>query len=234
MKKQFLLPLLCIVLLLEIIGEVLNVTHSFPYLIYVFKPLLMPLLIFWYLQSSPSPNKVLIIALIFSFFGDVFLMFLPLNELFFLAGLGSFLITHLLYTYIFIKQVQAEKKSILWKRPHFVLLFIVYGLSLIAFLNQQNSPAFIAMQVPVIIYASVIMVMVMSAIGRYERVAQASFSWVLIGALLFMLSDSIIALNNFSSLFDTMKYVPNVAIMALYVGGQYLITAGILKAENEQ
>ncbi len=232
MKKDVIVKIFFLVLVIELVGEILLDFLGFPYLVYIFKPFLMPLLIFWYKKTDSQYLKILVYALVFSFFGDVFLMFLPLSEHFFLAGLSSFLVTHILYLVVFVKYTNSNKKSIFWRRPHLALPFILYGLSLVAYLYQNAKPQFIEMQIPVIVYASVIMLMVLSAIGRFEKVNQNSFAWVLIGALLFMFSDTLIALNNFSSIFDDNKYIARLLIMILYTLGQYLIVLGIVEQKK--
>ena len=235
MKNRFILKLLFVVLAIEILGEILFVLNGIPHLVYFFKPLLMPLLILWYLKSVEKPLKIIIYALVFSFFGDVFLMFLmsfPDKEYFFLAGLASFLVAHVLYIVLFVKYINKAKKSILTRKPYLVFPFVLYGISLLMYLYSAANSKFIEMQIPVIVYAAVIMFMVIAAIARYERVLQKSFAWVLVGALLFMFSDTLIALNNFSEIFTNKKYIAKFFIMSLYVIGQYLITAGIVEWQN--
>ncbi|HQN49281.1 MAG TPA: lysoplasmalogenase family protein [Caldisericia bacterium] len=53
------------------------------------KPLLMPLLLLYYLLSTDKPIIFLIFALIFSFFGDLFLLFED-KKSFFILGLLFF------------------------------------------------------------------------------------------------------------------------------------------------
>lgn len=233
MKKEIVLKLLILGLVIELIGEVILTLYEVPYLVLIFKPFLMPLLAYWYLKSTSNPLKILLYALLFSWLGDVFLMFVPINQNFFLAGLGSFLITHILYIYIFVKYIDNSKKSILKRRPQFILLFVLYGLSLLAFLNQTAHPAFLAMKIPVVVYASVIMIMVITAVARYERVKQNSFSLVLVGALLFMFSDTFIALSRFTYILENQVFMSRLLIMSMYVLGQYLIVKGLLEQETE-
>jgi uncharacterized membrane protein YhhN len=63
----------------------------------------MPILavVFYQYMYAPfirvSLHKKIFIALFFSWLGDVFLMFVFKHELFFLAGLGSFLVAHIIY-----------------------------------------------------------------------------------------------------------------------------------------
>jgi len=233
MKKELILKLLVLCFVIEIIGELISALYDVPYLVFIFKPFLMPLLAYWYIKSTTKPSKILLYALFFSWFGDVFLMFVAVNPNFFLAGLVSFLTTHLLYIVIFVKNIDTSKKSILKRRPQFILLFVLYGLSLLAFLNQTAHPAFLPMKIPVAVYATVIMLMVVTAIGRFERVNQKSFSLVLVGALLFMFSDTFIALNKFTYILENQAYAARIFIMLMYVLGQYLIVKGLLEQEAE-
>lgn len=226
------LKLLVAVFAFELLGEIIYVFFELPFLIFIFKPLLMPLLAYWYIKHTDTPLKPLLYALFFSWGGDVALMFLPYSEHFFLVGLASFLVAHIMYIYIFLKYVDRSQKNILKRRPHLVLPFVLFGLSLFAYLSQVGHEAFLPMKIPVAVYASVIMIMVISAIARFDRVKQNSFAWVLIGALLFMFSDTFIALNNFSPIFDEYKYVAKTLIMTLYVLGQYYIVKGILEEQK--
>ena len=232
MEKDKIIKIYFLVVVLELIGEVLFHFTDSRSLIYAFKPLLMPTLIYWYIKSDENYSKTIVYALIFAFIGDFSLMFLHLNPLFFLIGLCSFLMTHLLYIFLFNRYTDKNEKSIFWRRPHLALPFLLFGLSFMAFLFRENSPKFIEMQIPLIIYTSVIMLMVLSAIGRFNKASQSSFSWVLVGAILFMFSDTIIALVNFSDIFEGFIYLGNVIIMLLYCLAQYLIIKGLLDQKS--
>jgi uncharacterized membrane protein YhhN len=195
---------------------------------FIAKPLLMPVLIlFFYNSVRPSLNKahkLLMVAFVFSWFGDVFLMFVRFNELFFLAGLASFLITHVLYVVCFAKVAIKEEKALLPSKFWILIPLLAYfGLLMRAFF--PNVPA--DMQIPVAVYSATIALMVVFAINRYGRVNDKSFSLVLAGALMFMFSDSLIALNKF--LFEGSLSFAGVGIMILYISGQYLIASGSAK-----
>jgi pimeloyl-ACP methyl ester carboxylesterase/uncharacterized membrane protein YhhN len=152
---------------------------------------------------------------------------LPL-EIAFLAGLGSFLIAHLMYIPAFIKSTNQEK-PILLRRPWLALPFVLMVFGLISFLMNEAHPNFVEMKIPIVVYATVILFMVVSAVNRYNRVPQASFKWVAIGAIMFMVSDSIIALSRFSGLFSGKENLATILIMALYAGGQFLIVKGCIE-----
>jgi uncharacterized membrane protein YhhN len=81
------------------------------------------------------------------------------------------------------------------------------------------------LQIPVIVYAAVITTMVLTALFRYGRTSNSSFWQVFIGAVLFMISDSILAINKF------LDPITNAGlyIMITYVAAQFLIVHGILK-----
>ena len=80
------------------------------------------------------------------------------------------------------------------------------------------------MRLPVIVYAVVILTMLTGAINRIEKVKKESYFLVLAGAILFVISDSSIAVNKFSHQFDSSGMV----IMSTYIVAQYLIVAGYI------
>lgn len=78
---------------------------------------------------------------------------------------------------------------------------------------------------PVTVYMLVILTMAVTAFLRQGKVLPISYTLVFLGALLFMLSDSILALNKFY------KPLPlsNISIMLTYALAQYFIVLGLLK-----
>lgn len=229
MKAKHLIVAYFIIALLEILGEVIFDMHELPYGIWTFKPLLMPLLMWWYYKETKLQtkfDKIIMASLFFSWWGDNFLMpAIFKTDINFLLGLASFLIAHVLYVVAFLKTTK-DAPSILKKRPYLVVLFIAYGAFLLKTLFAANVPGFADMSIPVAVYASVIMVMVISAVNRYGKVLPESFKWVIIGAILFMASDSFIALSRFTTLFDGHQSIARLLIMPLYILGQYLIVKG--------
>lgn len=233
MKAQKLPHIFFIILLLEILGEVF-VESVGVWPIYILKPFLMPILMVYYYQNVKdnfkSFDKFVLGALFFSWWGDNFLMPLwsniesPIN---FLAGLGSFLIAHLLYIPAFSKTITNEK-AILWKRPWLALPILLLVFGLISFLMNAEHQDFMEMRVPVVVYATIISLMALAAINRFNRVPKDSFKWVMIGALMFVVSDSFIALSRFSDLFQNQVNLVRILIMALYAGGQFLIAYGAI------
>ena len=84
------------------------------------KPLLMPLLIYYLYRYADGnitlPRMLLTGALLFSWIGDLLLM--GAGDLYFLGGLGAFLIAHIFYSITFYKSVMEKPKlNILYLIP---------------------------------------------------------------------------------------------------------------------
>ena len=201
--------------------------------IYFTKPLLMTTLCCWfYFETKKHPatfSRVLLTGLIFSIAGDTFLMFVnPRAEQFFLLGLGSFLVTHLFYITAFSKY-PVFKNGIVWKKRWLVAPFLIYLASFSWFIWEELPDAF---KMPVIVYALVITLMAASCLNLNGRASQFAFRILFSGAVLFVISDSIIALKKFK--FPEAPEVPySLAIMVTYLVGQYLIVKGAVIANNQ-
>lgn len=184
------------------------------------KVLLMPLLIFLLFVIADGvvtlPRLLLGAGLVFSWGGDVLLINKD-QEIFFLGGLGSFLIAQLLYTVVMWKSTYQPPK--LKIAP--IVPVIIFGLVLMGVVmpNVGN------LALPIAIYSLCILMMVSSTILRKSLTAYESYQWAMFGAILFVLSDSLIAVNKFVleiTHADTL-------IMSTYIAAQYLIVRGILK-----
>lgn len=201
---------------------------------YVSKVLLMPLLALYCYQQSKEikKNRFIYLALFFSWWGDIFLMF-PRNgetsshaQLLFIAGLASFLIGHVNYIIHFIKEVKPQPKAtIIVENPYMVLPFLLYLFLLLKILYPGLGP----MRLPVTIYGMIITLMAITAFNRRHLVREYSFRNTFIGAILFVLSDSCIAINVFYKHFGAAPIV----IMSTYIVAQWLIIKGVLTAEEK-
>jgi uncharacterized membrane protein YhhN len=181
------------------------------------KGIIIPLLIIIYLVNSRRNLRIAILAaLVFSWAGDVILGFS------FIAGLACFLLAHVMYATAFFKTQGTG--VIFFRRCYLLLPAILYGAGLIYLLYNNLD----GMRLPVIIYTIVILTMLEAAINRYGKVNRLSFILVLTGAILFVISDSLIALNKFGFPF----MFSGVAVMTTYIAAQYLIVAGILKQSD--
>ena len=190
------------------------------------KALIIPILFliyFRYVRNNVNHFHTMILAaLVFSWCGDVLLQLTRFNELFFLAGLGSFLLAQVMYLIAFFS---TPGKNIITGSGSWILLIVAaYGAVLIYYLWDGLGD----MKIPVLIYAMVILTMLSAAIDRKGKVNRISFLLVLYGAILFVMSDSMIAINKFRYPFD----LANIAIMLTYITAQYLIITGCLKQYN--
>ena len=195
--------------------EIIFGMNHFQIGMYFTKPLIMiAIMIFYFIQTQKQrtlQDKLMLIAFLFSMLGDTFLMFK--GERNFMFGLGSFLITHLFYIFVFSHNIL---KINLFAR----LLFLVFS-AIMLFLLQHNISN--SLLIPIIIYMITITFMAISASERNTN--PQSFRFVLIGAILFVLSDSLIAIDKFVMPIPFQTFL----IMGAYVLAQYLICVGFLK-----
>lgn len=181
----------------------------------------------YFALAAPAKKAVLhfgLIALFFSWLGDVFLIFQHRNSLYFMLGLGAFLIAHLTYVYTYKKaRIEGvETHGLLsTQRIRYTFMLILAGLGLVYVLFPYLGD----MMIPVIVYASVIVLMAIYALNRFGKTSLSSFFLVFLGAIVFMVSDSTLAINKF------MQPIPyaGVWIMLTYILAQYLIVEGLLK-----
>lgn len=224
---------LLIVYFLLAIAEIIGTHIQYLPLIFAAKPLLMITLFVWfYLQTKESTNskfrKYMLLSIIFAFGGDTFLMFFPFDEIFFLLGLGSFLIGQLFYVFAFSNSIVHSKKA--FNKPFGITLLTIF-LSYYAVLMYSLFPYLEDFLIPVSVYGAAVCAMGVSSGWRINKVSKESFTLIFIGAMLFVLSDTIIAVNQF--LYKGNLLNAQVAIMITYVLAQYLIAKGSIKYLKE-
>lgn len=187
------------------------------------KPILMPLLALAVFANAKAGKErlLIIIALLFSFAGDCFLLVDYMNPLFFIFGLISFLLTHILYIVYFLL-VKPARPSLLKKYPWIVLLVVAYGFALVFFLYPKLGD----LSIPVMVYAIVICSMLLCSIHIFNRVNSAAGKLFIAGAFSFVLSDSLLAIDKFNAHFPYAA----ILIMTTYCAAQYCIAKGFVKA----
>lgn len=223
MRPALLFPVLYFLAgILEITGEWLHCST----LIYIAKPLLMVFLGLYALQQKAG--ILLLAGLLFALSGDVFLMF-P-EEIYFLAGLGSFLLMQGCYIFIFrnlkrkFKTNSATYSLYIWVFTCYYLVFS-FLLSFQLIYNKHYE-----MILPILVYGFVLTLTGITATKLYYSFPARSSLQIMVGACLFILSDTLIGLHNF------MIYIPysGVFIMFTYISAQFLIVAGCLKMKKNQ
>jgi uncharacterized membrane protein YhhN len=154
-------------------------------------------------------KPLLLTALAFSVAGDAWLMFPG----FFIHGLASFLIAHVFYIALF-------KQGIGWFPSKAVLaVSLAYGGAMYAYLLPHLGAG---LPIPVAVYVLFIALMGAQAIGRASVLGTPASRWVAAGSVLFMASDSLLAIN---------KFVAPIALSQLWVLGTYF-AAQLLIARN--
>jgi uncharacterized membrane protein YhhN len=193
----------------------------------VVKAIIMPLLIIILMVNLKGKyvnvHWFMFSALLFSWAGDVALEFTQQNEIMFVAGLACFMLAHVLYFIVFCRT--PGRSYALKKFSFFILPVFLYGAALLYYLYDDLGD----MRIPVIIYSIVILTMLVGAISRINKVSTISYYLVLSGAVLFVLSDSVIAIDKFSYPFRGASAL----IMSMYITGQFLIVIGYLKQLRE-
>ena len=222
---------LLIVYLAVCAGELMAVAIHFELLEWIFKPLIMITLGAYYYTSvigvESTYSKPVIGAILFSLGGDIALMFQGHNEVYFIAGLASFLIANLCYLLAYNQHKGAIDGNVLIgiQKFRFALPIVLAGTGLITILYTHLGD----LRVPVIMYSLVLIIMVLQSLFRYGHTNSKSFWFVFVGAMLFMLSDSLIAINKFLLTFE----LAHLAIMVTYMFAQLLIISGLVRHENK-
>jgi uncharacterized membrane protein YhhN len=183
------------------------------------KVFIAPLLIGYVIASvtllKTRLHKWIIAALIFSWTGDIMLMLEPKASIFFMLGLISFLMAHICYIDFFhILRLNRQVKL------NWVIIgaVAVYYLALIIFLFPHLG----VMKIPVIIYGAVISCMLALALHMPFITFKGAGRSLMMGALLFVASDTMLAINKFYMPFE----FAGIAIMSTYCFAQLLIVVG--------
>ena len=185
------------------------------------KPLLMPALALpILLKITPSKTFLLILGgLACSWLGDVFLLFESYGSIFFILGLASFLLAHICYI-CFFAGINPGIRGLLTKRPIFLFLVGAYCVGLYLLLL----PSLGTLKIPVLIYAVVIGCMLLCSMNVYPKLLKPANVNFIAGALLFVVSDSVLAFNKFYQPFSGAGFI----IMLTYCAAQFYIVKGFL------
>jgi len=184
--------------------------------VYVLKPLSTLIVIAVASLSLLQPERNLtytigvLMGLMLSLAGDVALMFEEHRRAL-LAGLGSFLLAHIAYAVVF----GILGRASLWDALSAVAL-VSFGIGVYKLLRPKLG----TMWLPVLVYIFVISVMVSRAVSTLSSPALGTGQAIMIamGALLFYLSDAILALCRF---WRPWRY--RRISLAFYYAGQLLI-----------
>lgn len=182
--------------------------------VYLFKPFTMVFIILLALQGArpdASLYKYAILAgLGFSLVGDIFLM-LPLKRI--IAGLVSFLVAHLCYIVAFSANIRFSSSSFL------LALFLLYVVIMFTVLFPHLGK----MKLPVLVYELVIVMMAWRAVERWAQIGDTGALLALAGAILFVISDLVWAINQFVRRYKSAQAL----ILSSYFCAQWLIVLSV-------
>ncbi|MGD9487231.1 MAG: lysoplasmalogenase [Calditrichaceae bacterium] len=202
---------------LVIITAILHIIADYKkqrYQTYIFKPLTIGLIILIaFIQPaevSPAYRYLIIAGLFFAFIGDIFLM-LPSDR--FLFGLSSFFVTHVFYIVAFLSDSSFPVSYI----------YLIPGLILSVVFLKILLPHARLKTVPVIIYSMILVFLLWQATGRMEEMFTHSSIIALIGTLLFVFSDVVLAYNRFVRKFRSAQLI----ILSTYYTAQLLIAYSV-------
>ncbi len=193
-------------------------TEPHPWLMYVCKPLTTILIIVAALLPGTllanSYGRAIALGLLFSLMGDIWLN-LPQDR--FILGLASFLVAHVCYGFAFFAGIGAG--GFAWV----LVLLALVGATVLRYLwptlSEQLKP-------PVSIYVAVIVLMASLGVGRMLLAPSESSVLAAVGAVLFMASDAVLAINRFRRQFP----LAEATVLGTYFAAQFLIalsTSGV-------
>ncbi|MHA1306883.1 MAG: lysoplasmalogenase [Candidatus Heimdallarchaeota archaeon] len=224
------LILFIVFVVVHLFGEVLVHTEKKAGMIirYVTKPVLIPFLAIYYILSIyytsgiASVNWFIFVGLLFGLAGDLLLINRPDPEeqkLLFMLGLVSFLLGHIFYVVAFIWSVTAPYTYTLWTLG-IAIPIIIYGV-LIGIKILPNAEE---MKIPVLVYILIIFSMGIIATMLYGEMSTIGYIMLLVGVLLFIISDTINAWYKFIKEFQYERLL----VMSTYLVSQFFIVLGFV------
>ena len=168
--------------------------------------------------AQPRNLRVLVLcAWAASIAGDAFLAWSG----FFIQGLASFLTAHILYCILFVKS-GPRALNVAAAVP-----LALFGASMATWLIKSGGVAG-GLVAPVMLYLAVILTMAMIAAARYKAEPTLENRTVLFGALFFVISDSLLAVNKF---IHPLPY-SGVLVLGTYYSAQECILLGWVRGRN--
>ena len=140
--------------------------------------------------------------------------------MYFMLGIGAFLLAQVSYTinFQFLKEKYSKGfqfLSIVW-----ALIIIIYSVNIWFDLRLKLGDYYI----PVMMYLIVISMMAISAGSRYRKTHTGSFILCYTGAIVFMISDTLIAINKWHHAIENERLI----VMTTYILAQWMIINGII------
>ena len=183
------------------------------------KPFILLALLGFYVLAARVPSTFIILALIFSWLGDVLLM--PKGVKWFTAGGIAFMISHVFFILGYLKDVNFAAIPV-W----LVILLAVFFVSVVTYIFSKLKPHLPkALFYPMFLYLLINGAMNCFAIFRWVSVPSAATLTTAIGAALFFISDSSLFFVRFNK---ESRMNTHFLVMLTYSIGELLIVLGLL------
>ncbi len=220
-------PMFVLLFAVSAVACLVGVSMDAPVFVLVTKPLPVLALLGWVATSASAPTRsepwvyrAVLAALVFSMAGDVIL---ELDKRYFVFGLGSFLVAHLFYLLAFVAPRKGRELKLLAALP-----FAAWGVGMAVFVWPGLTEK--GMAVPVVVYIAVLTTMMWRAAARADD-APTPAQWACIaGAIIFGLSDSLIALRDFNAPFEWSKF----GILVTYWAGQFGLSLAFVYRDDAE
>ncbi len=183
------------------------------------KPFILLALLGFYVLAARVPSTFIILALIFSWLGDVLLM--PKGVKWFTAGGIAFMISHVFFILGYLKDVNFAAIPV-W----LVILLAVFFVTVVTYIFSKLKPHLPkALFYPMFLYLLINGAMNCFAIFRWVSVPSAATLTTAIGAALFFISDSSLFFVRFNK---ESRMKTHFLVMLTYSIGELLIVLGLL------
>lgn len=183
------------------------------------KPFILLSLLGFYLLAARTPSTWIILALIFSWLGDVLLM--PKGVKWFTAGGICFMISHVFFILGYMKEVDFATIPV-WL---VILLAVLFFAAVTCIFSKLKPHLPKALFYPMYLYLLINGAMNCFAIFRWVSFPAAATVITAIGAILFFISDSSLFFVRFNK--DS-RLKTHFLVMLTYSIGEFLIVLGLL------
>lgn len=182
------------------------------------KCLIIPSLLAVYITGDRNKTLFVVIALVFGWLGDVLLIKIE-KKVFFILGLGSFLLGHICYGIVFIQILGSPNAVNLPAALIFSVPSIVCAVMVFRLIKPDRE-----MFAPVVLYMIILVSMNLLGLQVFLSNPCTAGLLVLSGCFCFMVSDTILAYYTFRKL----KLFGSVLIMFTYILAQAEIVFGLM------
>ena len=201
---------------------------AFQWLVFITKPLLIPILL-WYFSEGLSVGNLTLIqkrmvaALSLAWIGDIINLYSQVSHWIFMAGIIVFLAMQIMYIIICFYLISFKQINLLYL-IFCALLFITYGSILLWILLPHLND----LTIPVLIYASALTLTGIASALTKDQLPRNVFYCLLTGTILYIITDSLDAINNFKASFPYASFW----IALTYLAAQMMITIAIKKIKT--